>query len=117
MRKVCFVFCFFVSFSLGQEKTITLTVPDAAYLRVVEAFAKSYQYPELVPNPAFNSTLPEDPVTNPRQIANPETKAFFTRKMIMQYIREVTISYEMRLASEKAAELQKQKTATEIVIK
>lgn len=75
---------------------ITITIPDAAVPRVINAMAAVHGYEE---------TINGQP--------NPETKAQFARRMLLKYLRDVTLGYEMVLERKiaddelRTAELQK----------
>lgn len=74
--------------------TLTLTIPDAQTARVVAAFEKAYSYQPFL----------ADGIT-----PNPETKAQFMRRMIMQFIRDTVQAVEASTAAEtaRAAEMAK----------
>lgn len=99
--------------------TYCVEMPDADFLRVINAIAANYNRPETVPNPAytgqnidnpdFNPELPEDE-SNPRTISspepatidNPETKAQFTNRIVRGFLSENVTAYERRLALQQA---------------
>ncbi len=99
--------------------TYCVEMPDADFLRVVNAIAANYNRPETVANPAytgatvdnpnFNPELPEDE-SNPRTIPspetatieNPETKAQFTNRIVRGFLAENVTAYERRLALQQA---------------
>jgi len=66
---------------------ITINIPDDKLPWVVDGFAKRFNYQEQVPNPDFDPEQPEDPVTNPLMIDNPEGKAAFAKKMLIHMIK------------------------------
>jgi hypothetical protein len=73
---------------------ITISVPDAAMPRVVDAFTKQYNYQDTIPDPAnIGQTLP-----------NPETKAQFTQRMIRTHIKDTVAMYEGMAANQTAAQ-------------
>lgn len=97
----------------------SVEMPDADFLRVINAISANYGRPDtvanpnytgpLVDNPNFNAELPEGP-ENPRQIAseepetieNPETKAQFTNRIVRGFLAENVTAYEKRLALQQA---------------
>lgn len=121
---------------------IEFRIPSTVITRVESAFAESYHYQEVVPNPAFDpnipkeipnplfdATLAEDALTNPKlipnpafnpsitaQIPNPESKRAFLKRMISAHIQEVTLSYEIRMAQESGTKVAREKAEKEIKI-
>ena len=83
--------------------TIIVYKDNAAKNKVEDQFALAYGYQATVPNPAFNSALPVDPVTNPQTIANPQSKAGFFNRQLTQYIKDVVKSSQVQAAAATAA--------------
>lgn len=99
--------------------TYCVEMPDADFLRVINAIAANYGRPDMVQNPNytgdtvdnpnFNPELPEDE-SNPRKIPsteapiieNPETKAQFTNRIVRSFLSENVTAYERRLALQQA---------------
>lgn len=71
--------------------------------KVMQAFADAYGYQATVPNPAFAPSKPEDPVTNPATIPNPQGQQAFFNKQISNYIRDVVKGQIVKTAAETAA--------------
>jgi len=71
--------------------------------KVMQAFADAYGYQATVPNPAFGPSKPEDPVTNPATIPNPQGIQVFFNRQITQYIKDVVRGVEVKMAAEAAA--------------
>lgn len=67
--------------------TITINIPVDKEDWVLDGFAIRFGYEALVANPAYDSEQPEDPITNPQTIDNPETKAQFAKRMIIHMIK------------------------------
>lgn len=82
---------------------ITLDIPDDKVPFVVDAFCFFYRYKDKVPNPAFDDTQPIDPVTNPRDIDNPEGRNQFAIRMLKYNIKKIYYKY-MRLIQRGAAD-------------
>ena len=99
----------------------SVEMPDADFLRVINAMAANYGRPDMVPNPNytgemvenpnFNIELPEDennprmiPSNEPANIENPETKAQFTNRIVRQFLSENVTAHERRVALEQAAQ-------------
>ena len=67
--------------------TISFQIPDAALPRVVSAFAAAYGYQDLVGDPP---------------VQNPETRAQFMRRCIMEFVRNTVQAVEVNVAAETA---------------
>lgn len=97
----------------------SVEMPDADFLRVINAISANYGRPDIVPNPAytgpmvdnpaFNPELPEDesnprkiPSVEPETIQNPETKAQFTNRVVRGFLAENVTAYEKRIAIQQA---------------
>jgi hypothetical protein len=65
---------------------LTITVPDALVPRITEAFKAQYDY---------KATLPDG-------TANPETEALFMKRMILEYVKQITVAHEAVGAAETA---------------
>lgn len=68
----------------------TITIPDAILAKFVQNSCKAKGYQAEVPNPA-------DPT---EMIPNPETKAQFTKRMFLQYIRNLHVRGDVRTYEE-----------------
>lgn len=66
---------------------ISLTIPNDKIDRITTAFCAEYGYQETITNP--------DGTTSP----NPETKAAFTKRMVIQHVRQVTSNFEANIAA------------------
>jgi hypothetical protein len=75
--------------------TYCVEMPDADFLRVINAIAANYNRPETVPNPDYNGE-------NSATIENPETKAQFTNRIVRGFLSENVTAYERRLALQQA---------------
>ena len=73
--------------------TITINIPVDKEQWVLDGLALAYDYQENIENPLFDGEIPEDPIGNPRNIPNPESKAVFTRNKIVEYIKGVVKAY------------------------
>jgi hypothetical protein len=72
--------------------TISFAIPDDVLPRVLDAFAEMYGYQDQVSDPA-----------NPGEmIPNPQTKAQFARRKIIDYVREMVRVYEGSVAKASA---------------
>lgn len=80
--------------------TYCVEMPDADFLRVINAVAANYGRPDTILNPDYNS----DPENQPQTIENPETKAQFTNKIVRSFLAENVTAYERRIAIEQAAQ-------------
>lgn len=78
--------------------TYCVEMPDADFLRVINAIAANYGRPDSVPNPNYAG----DPNVEPEIIENPETKAQFTNRIVRQFLAENVTAYEKRIALQQA---------------
>lgn len=78
--------------------TYCVEMPDADFLRVINAIAANYGRPDSVPNPNYAG----DPNVEPETIENPETKAQFTNRIVRQFLAENVTAYEKRIALQQA---------------
>ena len=67
---------------------ITLTIADDLVPRVRDAFCGTFNYQELITDPATGA-----------QVVNPETKLAFFRRMLREHIRGVVREYEAGAAA------------------
>lgn len=81
--------------------TISITIPDAALARVIDAFANQYNY---------SAYLDEE-----ETIPNPETAAQFAKRMIAEYAKNVLVAHEANAAAD-TARLDAIETAREVDI-
>ena len=80
--------------------TITINIPVDKEDWVLDGFAIRFDYQELVANPDYDDQLPEDPVTNPQTIDNPESKQEFAKRMIIWMIKEAANTGHNRTSME-----------------
>lgn len=74
----------------GGATATTIEYKDAAgKATVIDAFCAAYGYAAKVPNPAFDGTKPEDPVSNPTTIDNPQSKQQFFNRHLTGYLRGI----------------------------
>jgi hypothetical protein len=78
--------------------TYCVEMPDADFLRVINAIAANYGRPDSVPNPNYAG----DPNVEPETIENPETKAQFTNRIVRGFLAENVTAYEKRVALQQA---------------
>jgi len=71
---------------------IKVTIKDSQLTRVVDGIAGQCGYQENIP----------DPKDFGKQIPNPETKAHFARKAMVEWVKDNVRAYEIRLAQEAA---------------
>lgn len=64
---------------------ININIPDQTLPKVINAFTKVYEYPPF---------LKENGITVP----NPETKAQFTKRKLIEHIKHITESHEINTA-------------------
>lgn len=84
--------------------TITLNIPDAILPRVLNGFASRYGYtPTLVDG-------------NGADYQNPETKAQFAKRMLVDYMRTVVREAEATAAADAARQAAEQAARSEITI-
>ena len=93
---------FFIGKVYNIMAQITFNIPDNKVADVRAAFKTTYNYQAVVPNPAFDPELPEDPVTNPSTIDNPETEVQFFKRKIREYIQDVVRAYQAKTAGASA---------------
>ena len=74
-----------------------ITIADSDVDRVITALCKNYGYSSTIPNPNYNPDLPEDPVTNPATIPNPESNAQYANRMTRDFLMDHTMAYELEL--------------------
>jgi transaldolase len=71
-----------------MAKTISFTIKnDTKAAKFLDYFCLRYGYRDQVENPDFDSTIEEDPTTNPSMIDNPITKAEFLRTKTIDWWR------------------------------
>ena len=73
-------------------------IADADVDRVIVAMCANYGYQAMIDNPNFDSGLPEDPFSNPQQIANPESSFQFANRKTRSFLAENTVAYEVKQA-------------------
>lgn len=94
--------------------TETINIPDAIAVRILDAFAAAYQRPDKIQNPTFDSTKPEDPTTNPREILNPVSKRQFFHQQLLRYIKDVVKGHETEVGVKNARSLVETSVDTDI---
>lgn len=67
--------------------SINLTIPNDKIQRIITAFTSEYGYQATVTDAEGNVT------------ANPETEAAFTKRMVVEHVKQVTKTYEGNLAA------------------
>lgn len=72
---------------------LTITIPPAITQRVINGFALTNNYQELLPDP--NGPLGST-------IVNPETKVAFCKRKLLEYIKESVRTAEIKVASKTA---------------
>ena len=82
----------------------SVEIPDDKVDLVLDSVSAMYRYQEMVTNPEFDDQLPEDEVSNPAQIANPETKAMFVNRMVRQWLGENVKAHASKMAAQAARE-------------
>lgn len=87
----------------ADRATIIWYRDNQAKNKVMQAFGDAYGYQANIPNPAFDSTKPVDPVTNPATIPNPQGLQVFFNKQVSNYIRDVVRGQLVKSAAEQAA--------------
>jgi len=93
---------FFIGKVYNIMAQIIFSIPDDKIQGVRNAFADAYSYQATIANPDFDPQLPEDPITNPSTIDNPETKHQFFKRKVREYVREVTKAYQAKTAASSA---------------
>ena len=73
-------------------------IADADVDRVIVAMCANYGYQAMIDNPDFDSSLPEDPSTNPKEIDNPESPFQFANRKTRAFLAENTVAYEVKQA-------------------
>tara|TARA_B100001939_G_C16866340_1_gene584279 strand:+ start:637 stop:936 length:300 start_codon:yes stop_codon:yes gene_type:complete len=81
----------------------SVQIDDADVARVLDAVAANYGRSDQIDNPDFNPELDEDPVSNPLQIDNPESKSVFANRMVRKFLSDHVAAYEVKLAKQQAA--------------
>lgn len=75
--------------------TLTFNIPDDKADWVLNGLGMRYGYEDMIDNPDYDPETPVDPITNPMQIDNTETKAQFAKRMIKNIIlTEASIGYQ-----------------------
>ena len=74
---------------------LTINIPDQVAQNVMDAYALRFGRPEFTANPGFNPNQ-EESETNPRVIPNPETKAQFAKRMVIEQIKHVYNTAKLR---------------------
>ena len=76
-----------------------INIPDDKLNEVLNAMGEQYGYKAQIPNPDFNRGIPEDPVTNPSQIANPEILTVFVNRITREWITNNVKAYNAKVAA------------------
>lgn len=76
---------------------ITIDIPDDVIQEVLNAYAFRFNYQETIYNPEYDRDLPEDE-NNPMSILNPESKALFAKRMLIDQVRNVYNTAKLRQA-------------------
>ena len=79
----------------------SIEINDADVFRVLNAISANYNRPETVPNPSFNSSLPESE-SNQKVISNPESKSVFANRKVRDFLSEHVDAYEAKMAKQAA---------------
>lgn len=79
---------------------ITITIPDAVATRVIDGFCKRYNYP-----PTLEDGTP-----------NPETKAQFAKRKVLEFIKRAVQEAEVEDARNAAAEEASASVENDIVL-
>jgi hypothetical protein len=75
-----------------MAKSLTITIQDDAKAQwIMDGFMYNKPWQADVPNPAFDSELPEDPQTNPSTIPNPVTKFDYIKNWLIKRLRNEAI--------------------------
>ena len=82
----------------------SIEIADEDIERVLSSVAYNYKRPESIANPAFDSNLPIDPVSNPETIPNPETYHQFANRIVREFLSQNVRAYEVKEAKRVAAE-------------
>ena len=82
--------------------------PAAFLARVIAAYCNDYRYQDQIPNPDFDPQQTEDPQANPATIANSETPAAFTKRMIVKEVKQRTLNYEIALDRKQGIDAKKE---------
>ncbi len=96
----------------------SVEISDADVVRVLDAVSANYNRPNQVPNPDydlianpdFDDSLPEDQETNPSMIGNgqdeymdnPETKAQFANRKVRDFLSDHVKAHEIQAAKQAA---------------
>ena len=96
----------------------SVEINDADVVRVLDAVSANYNRPDQVPNPDydlvanpdFDDSLPEDPETNPSMVGNgqdeyidnPETKAQFANRKVRDFLSDHVKAHEVQVAKQAA---------------
>jgi len=73
-------------------------IADVDVDRVIVAMCANYGYRATIDNPDFDPSLPEDPSTNPEQVANTENSLQFANRKTRDFLAENTVAYEVKQA-------------------
>lgn len=85
--------------------TITFTIPDAVLPRIIAAVTTVYKY---------ESTLIDDVTGEP--YPNPETKAAFTKRMVIEFLKNIVKQHEVVQAAVIASAAAEDAVNTEVTI-
>jgi hypothetical protein len=92
---------------------ITFTMNDDIQAQLLlDRFCLRHNYQETIPNPDFDSQIPEDAETNPSTIPNTETKAQFLKRITKNWWKNeamqgaIRADYQMREAEMGAVDIQ-----------
>jgi hypothetical protein len=84
--------------------SIIIDIDNRDVARVRNAVSKNFNRKSKVPNPSFDNRRPEHPISNPRQIDNPESEDDFINRIIREFLIEHVKSAEIKEARRQASE-------------
>jgi len=79
-----------------------IEIPDDKVDAVMTAMGEQYGYKAQITNPNFDFLVPEDPLTNPERINNPETLYQFVNRMAREWITSNVTAYNAKVAADNA---------------
>ena len=67
--------------------TITINIPADKEVWFLDGLALSYHYDDTIENPLHDNGIADNPITNPKRIDNPESKASFIKNYIINKLK------------------------------
>jgi hypothetical protein len=70
---------------------LIIKIPDDKKDYIIEGICLNHKYENIIGNPDFNPGEPIDPITNPVNLPNPETKGEYAKKAVILMMKNSVI--------------------------